>query len=602
MCMVGSKCAARGAEVHLHATMELLETRRLAFLAANAHNSGTGRARRKLAANTDMLVRKSSQRSAKPGAARVVRFIELLAEFGRAAWANKQFEVNELMLRRLAHSHLPLIAGEHYDAEKNNLEAIINSPDKSGNVVWVTNRQQGKTTTLSRFLAALIVLSPIEGSLVCVYSTNLDRATELLKGAKMYIMAMPKVSDVAITILANNERSLTVRTAGGATHSVAARPRNADSCRGDAPKAAIFDEIAFVSPDFWYQFAYPLLQVGRRVFTCATTPPHFGSFFSLFVDSIKTANAKGDNFFRLVNHGLVCAECEQADLAEKCAHRLYLVPPWKSVIRFWKMRTLVPENRLRDFEQEVYGVLRKQMGGYLPGKLVDAFTTRPALSTCCANRREPVYVSVDPPSHQTSFMGIAAVLWGTTGEISCLGAAEVSALHGDTLQLQSAVGDFLRQLRLHPWVGTFRNIVPVIETNNNSVLALSLLNVFKHHAPMKMPFVSRYFAKSVTANVGVLTTEENKHAMLQFTFSCLLDGRITHAVNAVTTGRAAFDRRVARPTFAAALTLLGTELKSMRDMPNGKISGKIQSGQGDDLAMAFMMGLYWGHCCRALGV
>ena len=579
--------------------MDLLETRRLAFL---AENSITTARSKKITANHEVVIKRQRTTKTRPGAARVVRFISLLAEFSKVPWANMRFEVNELMLRRLMHSHLPLIAGEYYDDEKNHLEALVNSPDKSGNVVWITNRQQGKTSTLSRFLAALTILSPVQGSLVCVYSTNLDRATELLKGAKMYIMNMSKTSDVAVEIVQNNERSLTVRTAAGATHTVNARPRSADSCRGDAPKAAIFDEIAFVTPDFWYQFAYPLLQVGRRVFTCATTPPHFGSFFSLFVDSIKEANARGDFFFRLINHGLVCDECEKADIAEQCAHRLMLVPPWKSVIRFWKMRTLVPETRLKDFEQEVYGVLRKQMGGYLPAKLVDAFVDRPFFKQCKAGRREPVYVGVDPPSHQSSHMGIVAVLWGADGSIVCLGAAEVSALHCDTMQLQAAIGDFVRQLRAHEWVLQFRTIVPIIETNNNSVLSLSLLNVFKQHPPCHMPFVDRYFAKNVLSNVGVVTTALNKHAMLQFTFSCLLDGRLFASEMAVTTGRAAYDHSKKRPPMGEMLKLLGKELKSMRDLPDGKITGKLQSGQGDDLAMAFMMTLYWGHCCRAMGV
>lgn len=72
-------------------------------------------------------------------------------------------------LRRLTHSHLPIIVGEYYSDEKNALEALANvilvviiqyimvvfvfglflpltvftqAPDPSGNVIWITNRQQ----------------------------------------------------------------------------------------------------------------------------------------------------------------------------------------------------------------------------------------------------------------------------------------------------------------------------------------------------------------------------------------------------------------------------------------------------------------------------
>ena len=46
---------------------------------------------------------------------------------------------------------------------------------------------QGKTTTMSKFLACLLLCSPVGGNLVFVYSTSLDRAQEVLRAAKVYI-------------------------------------------------------------------------------------------------------------------------------------------------------------------------------------------------------------------------------------------------------------------------------------------------------------------------------------------------------------------------------------------------------------------------------
>lgn len=105
---------------------------------------------------------------------------------------------------------------------------------------WIAT---GKTSTLSKFLAALVVLSPAEGSLVCIYSTTLYRAVEVLKGAKRYIYWMEKLRDDAAKIIADNEYSLEVETIYGNKHTVKARPKTPNSCRGDAPKAAIFDEV-----------------------------------------------------------------------------------------------------------------------------------------------------------------------------------------------------------------------------------------------------------------------------------------------------------------------------------------------------------------------
>ena len=186
-----------------------------------------------------------------PGVMRLARFLSLLREFDNVPWASINFELNQTMIRRLTQTHLPVIVGEYYNAEKAALEALVNSPDRSNNIVWITNRQQGKTSTLSKFLAALMILSPHIGSLCCIYSTNYDRATELLKGAKMYLDHMSDSHPLKPTILVNNERTIMLTTVDNATHTISARPRNADSCRGDAPAAAMFDEIAFVQEDFW---------------------------------------------------------------------------------------------------------------------------------------------------------------------------------------------------------------------------------------------------------------------------------------------------------------------------------------------------------------
>jgi len=120
--------------------------------------------------------------------------------------------------------------------------------------------QQGKTTTMGRFIAALSLAVPSGGTLACVYSTKQDRAAELCRAAKDYIywMQSPAGAHPDWPVLAfdrDNERQYTVRAGppGSPVATVVARPKNADACRGDAPAAAFFDEIAFTSADFWYK-------------------------------------------------------------------------------------------------------------------------------------------------------------------------------------------------------------------------------------------------------------------------------------------------------------------------------------------------------------
>jgi hypothetical protein len=585
--------------------LDLVEAKRLAFL--DDHASMTSKSvgkTRGLVSNASSFRRKRAKLvcTIDPGMQRLVRFLELITYLDGAPWANKLFHVNQRMIRRLTHSHLPLIVGdEHYKSEKNQLELLTNAPDPSQNVLWVTNRQQGKTSTLSKFLACLVVLSPATGSLVCVYSTTLFRAVEVVRGAKRYVHWLINANHAdAPKIITDNEYTLEVKTVYGNTHVVKARPKTANSCRGDAPHSAFFDEFAFMTLNFWNEFAYPLLQVGGRVFTCATTPPNFESHFNAFISQVKEQNRANNYFFRLVNHSLVCEDCDAKDLQSQCVHRLSLVPPWKSLSRLQQMRSLVSENNIRTFETEVYGVLDKQTNTYLPGKLVDeAFVGASTLLRCDSPRLEPVYVAVDPPSHQRSNFGIAAIMYGRSGEYVVLGAAEISAMRCEVIQIQAAVGEFIKRLRGHSWTRG-RTIIPIIECNNNEILSQAILKVFYAYPPIVMPFVNRYFAEAITDSVGVWTTEKNKVAMLHGCYSALLDNRIRLAPGGVTVSKAAYQINASDGSWPDTLKMLAAELKSFRDLPNGKISGRMTDGQSDDVGMAFLMALYWSHCVRAL--
>lgn len=133
------------------------------------------------------------------------------------------------------------------------------------------------------FLAAISLTSCVTGLLATIYSTSLDRASELVKAAKAYLYWY-KDKTKSVTFVRDTDRMYTLRTQYGDVE-VAARPKNAgtldvaralcnsrvracmhsdapctmtpfflvpeDSCRGDAPHLAMFDEVAFLMPNFW---------------------------------------------------------------------------------------------------------------------------------------------------------------------------------------------------------------------------------------------------------------------------------------------------------------------------------------------------------------
>lgn len=124
-------------------------------------------------------------KGASHGMQRALRFQKLLDHFKTAPWANTRFKPNDLMINRFTATHLRIIIGPHaYKTEKENIIAMLDSTphnemQNTSNILWITSRQNGKTTTLGLFAAALVSLGQSGGELLNIYSTNLDRAMQV---------------------------------------------------------------------------------------------------------------------------------------------------------------------------------------------------------------------------------------------------------------------------------------------------------------------------------------------------------------------------------------------------------------------------------------
>ena len=81
-------------------------------------------------------------------------------------------------------------------------------------------------------------------------------------------------------------------------------------------------------------------------------------------------------------------------------------------------------------------------------------------------------------------------------------------------------------------------------------------------------------------------------AMLHGCYKALLDNRIHFARDCVTVSKSAYQFSAKPADFVSSKKLLAKQLKAFRDLPNGKITGKMTDGQSDDIGMAFLMALY----------
>lgn len=527
------------------------------------------------------------------GVSRLLKFLRIAHALSKAPWANMTFKVNEAMFTRLTASHLGIIVGKDIAKQERatllRILSVYEKLDSAENLIWITNRQQGKTSTCGKFLACLSICACVTGLLATVYSTSLDRAQELVKAAKTYLYwFLP--NHKSVKFVRDTDRMYMLQTEFG-TVEVAARPKNVDSCRGDAPHCALFDEIGFMQESFWYKFAFPLLQVSGRVFSCITTPSPKDGFFDVFCKQVQERNKKGDNFFTFVNHSLSCERCIELNEPSKCVHMLWLIPPWKSILRFAAMQRLIPKNKQQDFATEVFGVMSQDSAGYFPSEIVDETMKR----RTDPGRKGLLWVGIDPASHGISDMSMVAFTVSDTGLHIVHGIAAVNVARCEVLQISSIVKQFLSRLRYRG----FNKMVPIVETNGNEIVALSIVNAFGSNAIM--PFTKERFKAYVAPGIGIMTTQNIKLAMIQQTYLALIDGRIAFSKDMCTADRSAFEGRVKPKDPNDVVDELGAQLKRFRDHPDGTVSGKGAAGENDDIAMALMMGIYWRVAVKASG-
>lgn len=378
-------------------------------------------------------------------------------------------------------------------------------------------------------------------------------------------------------------------------------------------------EPSLLVRNFRYQFAYPLLQVRGRIFTCTTTPPPPDNYFAEFARRVQKQNEAGDTFFYLVNHSLACSECAAADKHHECTHQLQLIPPWKSLLRMTHMESLVPSGQKKTFQAEVYGVCHKQDGTYFDAKLLAAFVERER-GLVDELQGNVVYVTVDPASHQKSEMGLMATGLTPTGQTIILGLSAVNVSRYETVHVSAVVQRFVNGVFgvLKRLAAPYLRVVPIVECNNNDVIALSIVNAVLMACSRSRrfrcvnPFEAEHFSKNITPGIGVWTTDQTKLAGIQHLQGMLQNGQLIASATLATVSRADvasgkrrsvmagnFDGRAAGDV---AIATLQEQLGRIKDDPKKKtISGKTAHGDNDDVAIALILAVYWSEAIRICG-
>jgi len=262
------------------------------------------------------------------------------------------------------------------------------------------------------------------------------------------------------------------------------------------------------------------------------------------------------------------------------------------------IKALMPANRSADFAAEIFGVMKDTFHSYLPEKILKAafeHRARITVSIFPMGMSPTVWVGIDPASHGVSDLGLSAIV-AHDGCVVVIGVASINVHRCEIIQVQAIIAMFLERLRKHPWVSVRSMFVPIVECNNNEVLALSIVRVFGDYGPVWMPFTSEHFPRNISEGIGVWTTDSTKGASLQVMYQMLLEARIAVGKVVVTADATAYKTTASPATANLAIHMLATQLGQFHDDPiTGKINGKLD-GANDDIAMSLLMGIYWRIC------
>jgi hypothetical protein len=527
---------------------------------------------------------------------------------------DKPFHENDQIARILTATHLKVIVG---DADASDhalvLHSMIDTIDYSSieYLVWVTSRQQGKTTVLARFAACLMItgITSID-EFINVYSTTKNRSCGLLAEAKAYIdwiMINPDVRerlaeiglDQPLTIPLENQERVKISSMAepNVWVTIRGRPAAANSCRGEAPRVVLADEFAFLQDNMWKKMLRPLFSISDRVGTLATTPGPVDSETAVFMKITAANMKKGMNNFYLINHSFMCNEC-QKNRWMTCYHMMYLLPPWKSHFRIQAILQTVPEHDRADFLAEMYGRAYDCDSQYFPEEVVTAtLIGRARVSRVTLGDDRIVVIACDPASHEVSSIGFSAMVYDDSGRLVIIGHAEIPMQKCETAQVQICISAFTESVlglkMFRRGLGAPRlRVLPVVEANNCGILSKSIVTAINETATamgamVLMPFTKDLWGVGVCEETGIYTSETTKMRGIQHLYGLMVRGQLYVLDSMVTLG--AVHIREKPPSIASTMTKLRDSLIQFKDDKRGKVTGKTAT-TNDDGAMALIIG------------
>ena len=267
------------------------------------------------------------------------------------------------------------------------------------------------------------------------------------------------------------------------------------------------------------------------------------------------------------------------------------LPPWKSYFQLIAIQKTASRKQRVALMEEIYGIVAEEDEGFFPDYLIKSL--KAAAPVAIERPAHTIWLAIDPASHQSSEIGLAAITY-TKGHVVLLGTASVRVGKGDMRDCCTAIVTFAELVVECRGLDTAA-LIPIIECNHSEVVARELLDALqrKFGAKIALPWSSKKIGH-VSDGLGVWTTAKGKLASVLLLRKIVAEERIRPWAGLATVCDSVFKGSLRVPVSPEeAFETLCEQLAAFRDHPDGSISGKDGGAAEDDMAMALLMCVHW---------
>jgi hypothetical protein len=508
------------------------------------------------------------------------------------------YTVTDTLLRHMFSQLLPVIVGDKsYNECPKKYHAYAGLPTVPVRSFVTTARQIGKTTTMAIAIAALMCVADGGMDLCKIYARTQTQAKSLLTELKSIFYRLPAHLRPS-SVETDNAHTLSIlSSSNGLLVTATACPGNVEGIRGHKPRVIVVDEYQFTLPEFWTQHIWALTQVTSRVLICASTPGEPGSYMAAETTRMKNTPTQYPESV-VLDFSLVCQKHRDDDVPLQCRCKLDYLPPWKNVAAIRQAQGQYGDGNTADFIQEVLGEpVSAGTRIFDPRKLAHAFT-QSCIELCLPPQGNAIYVAIDPSGGGESELAIASILYTNESQLLLLGLDSAMTKKLGAVDISNFVRAHLRKLRRFVYtMGVV--LIPIVEDQGGIPMAQTICDIFSEEEFMPTAYLVGHKVDSTCRSDGVPTTKPIKENMVFLVESLLDDDRIKIIENLATTGSRNAISQKGFSTSADMVRLLHTQLGYLFYDDKKHITGKLGPGFKDDLAMAFMLALYWSNKLRS---